>query len=55
MDMAHEHHRDNSADAAQPHFSADVPEGDVAAWTEIEAGRFMPRRVRGSFQGRALG
>ena len=28
---------------------------DVAAWTEIEAGRFMPRRVRGSFQGRALG
>jgi len=33
-------------------------EGDMAgleAWTEIEAGRFMPRRVRGSFQGRALG
>lgn len=24
-------------------------------WTEIEPGRFMPRRVRGSFQGRALG
>jgi hypothetical protein len=38
-----------------PHFSADIPEGEVAAWTEIEAGRFMPRRVRGSFQGRALG
>jgi hypothetical protein len=27
----------------------------LAAWTEIEAGRFMPRRVRGSFLGRALG
>jgi hypothetical protein len=38
-----------------PHFSAEVAEGEVAAWTEIEAGRFMPRRVRGSFQGRALG
>jgi hypothetical protein len=37
------------------HFSAEVTEGEVAAWTEIEAGRFMPRRVRGSFQGRALG
>ena len=27
----------------------------LAAWTEIEDGRFMPRRVRGSCQGRALG
>jgi hypothetical protein len=27
----------------------------LAPWTEIEDGRFMPRRVRGSFQGRALG
>lgn len=26
-----------------------------AAWEEIEPGRFMPRRVRGSFRGRALG
>jgi hypothetical protein len=28
---------------------------DLAAWEEIEAGRFMPRRIRGSFRGRALG
>ena len=41
------------ADASQ--FSIDGDVSDVAAWTEIEAGRFMPRRVRGSFQGRALG
>ncbi len=26
-----------------------------APWEEIEKGRFMPRRVRGSNQGRALG
>ena len=31
----------------------DIP--GLEAWTEIEEGRFMPRRVRGSFHGRALG
>jgi hypothetical protein len=40
-------------EALQFCIDGDVP--DVAAWTEIESGRFMPRRVRGSFQGRALG
>ena len=29
--------------------------GEVAAWTEIEAGRYMPRRIRGSFRGGKLG
>lgn len=28
---------------------------DVPAWEMIEAGRYQPRRVRGSFRGRALG
>jgi hypothetical protein len=37
------------------HFSICGESDEVAAWTEIEAGRLMPRRVRGSFQGRALG
>ena len=32
------------------------PETDnVLAWEEIAPGRFMPRRVRGSCHGRALG
>ena len=31
----------------------DVP--NLEPWTEIAEGRFMPRRVRGSFHGRALG
>jgi hypothetical protein len=30
-------------------------EEDVAYWTEIEDGRFQPRRTRGSFRGRVLG
>ena len=37
------------------HF--DLPDEAEAgpAWEEIESGRFMPRRVRGSCVGRALG
>jgi hypothetical protein len=37
-----------------PHFAADLPEAP-AAWEEVAPGRFLPRRVRGSCQGRALG
>jgi hypothetical protein len=37
-----------------------IPEPDagtntVPAWEMIEAGRYMPRRTRGSFPGRELG
>ena len=59
--MSHKHNmspepkRDELAGTDGPQFSADAPDGEIAAWTEIEEGRFMPRRVRGSFQGRALG
>jgi hypothetical protein len=36
--------------------SADSSAGEeVAAWEEIEDGRYMPRRVRGSCHGRELG
>lgn len=31
------------------------PDTELGAWEEIEPGRFMPRRVRGSFRGHALG
>jgi len=37
-----------------PHFAAEV-EAESLAWEEIENGRFMPRRIRGSYRGRALG
>lgn len=30
-------------------------EEQVAAWEQIETGRYMPRRVRGSCHGRELG
>ena len=28
---------------------------EIPPWEEIEAGRFMPRRICGSFRGQALG
>jgi hypothetical protein len=28
---------------------------DMPAWLEIEPGRFMPRRIRGSYRGGKLG
>jgi hypothetical protein len=40
-------------DVAQFSIESDVD--GIAAWTEIDSGRYMPRRIRGSFQGRALG
>jgi len=39
---------------AQQFSLTPVPQ-NPAAWEEIDPGRFMPRRVRGSCQGRALG
>jgi hypothetical protein len=32
-----------------------IPADDSRAWTEIEPGRFMPRRIRGSYRGGKLG
>ncbi len=31
------------------------PEDEVRAWEMIEAGRYRPRRIKGSFRGRELG
>jgi hypothetical protein len=38
-----------------PHFVEEPAADDVRAWEQVEAGRYMPRRVRGSCKGRALG
>jgi len=45
---------DKLTDAQEQAANASA-EPDVEAWEEIEAGRFMPRRVRGSCRGLALG
>jgi hypothetical protein len=49
---------DTNSDLAatdSPHFTLPPETEEVVAWEEVEEGRFMPRRVRGSCQGRALG
>lgn len=46
---------DNTIGPDSHHFSIAGDEAGLPAWTEIEEGRFMPRRVRGSYHGRALG
>ena len=38
-----------------PHFAVEAEAGEVHAWEEIDTGRYMPRRIRGSCKGRALG
>jgi len=40
---------------AAPHFAAEPEPADVQAWEQIEVGRYMPRRIKGSCKGRALG
>ncbi|MFO0864491.1 MAG: hypothetical protein U0744_07555 [Gemmataceae bacterium] len=37
------------------HFTVEPAGPETKAWEEVEAGRYMPRRTRGSFKGRALG
>ena len=50
--MASEELRDRAAEAQL----TDEPAPDeVQAWQEVESGRYMPRRIKGSCKGRALG
>ena len=41
------------ATAAQ--FTAEPAPGEVPAWEQVDTGRYMPRRIKGSCKGRALG
>ena len=38
-----------------PHFVDEPTSDEVRAWEQIDTGRYMPRRIRGSYKGRALG
>jgi hypothetical protein len=39
----------------QLHQVGETGSEQVQAWEEIETGRYMPRRIRGSYRGRTLG
>ena len=47
--------RGDSGLESGPHFTDEPGPDDVQAWEQIAAGRYMPRRIRGSYKGRALG
>ena len=36
-------------------FAVEAEPEEVRAWEQVEHGRYMPRRIRGSCRGRALG
>ena len=42
-----------AATAAQ--FTDESEPVEVRAWEQVETGRYMPRRIKGSCKGRALG
>ena len=49
---------ENGGKPGKAPVARDVSEGGGArapAWEQIEAGRYRPRRIRGSFPGRELG
>jgi hypothetical protein len=56
--MQLEESRDRAGEVGQAtaaQFSDEPQSGEVRAWEQVDTGRFMPRRIRGSYQGRALG
>jgi len=54
MEAAHSPGEDRDLERG-PHFTEEAVPEQSGAWEEIELGRFMPRRTRGSYRGRALG
>ena len=56
--MPMETSRDQGGDverATAAQFADDAAPTDVAAWEQVDTGRYMPRRIKGSCKGRALG
>lgn len=48
---------DTPRDDAQERAADQVPPetNEIPAWEQLEPGRYMPRRIRGSFRGGKLG
>ena len=45
----------NNEQATSAQFAGESVQGEARAWEEVDRGRFMPRRIKGSCKGRALG
>ena len=54
--MTSEQPRDRGIETHQaPQFTSDAGADEAVAWEEVDTGRYMPRRIKGSCKGRALG
>lgn len=54
MAKANPHASERDGDLLQQ-LPGDAEAEQPPAWEQIDTGRYMPRRIRGSFRGRALG
>lgn len=56
MEMEQDRNRADAVEqATAAQFSAEAEPAEVRAWEQVDAGRYMPRRIKGSCKGRALG
>jgi hypothetical protein len=56
--MSAEQPRERAEDleqATDAQFTTEGQASDVPAWEQVDIGRYMPRRIKGSCKGRALG
>src|SRR5713101_2699747 len=47
-------HNDPQNAGSLPHLPGELEPDQIPAWELIDTGRYMPRRIRGSFRGREL-
>ena len=53
--MQSEQKNGDAEQATAAQFAMDTEAADVRAWEQVDTGRYMPRRIKGSCKGRALG
>ena len=53
--MGSEQPRDRAEEPTAAQFAVEAGPAELPAWEQVDEGRYMPRRIRGSCKGRALG
>ena len=53
--MAAEQTQGQAEEPTAAQFAAEAWTTEARAWEQVDEGRYMPRRIRGSFPGRELG
>jgi hypothetical protein len=53
--MASEQSQSQAEERTAAQFDAGAEPAELPAWEQVDEGRYMPRRIKGSCKGRALG